>query len=152
MQIQSSTVIWKPIRSSAASIKSMVADPHWFNADPDTDPDPAIFPGSGSRVWWPKVEKNVQLEIQFLFSWSKIVIYLSLGLHKGRQSYRRSLQPSTSSTSKHENSVLFSIFLWVSFALLDPDPDPATQINADSAGSGSANLGKRAAESQEIGK
>ncbi len=30
-----------------------VADPHWFNADPD--------PGSG--VWCPKVEKNLQLEI-----------------------------------------------------------------------------------------
>ncbi len=37
----------------------------------------------------------------------------------------------TSSTSKHE------IFLWVNFALLDPDPDPATQINADPCGSGS---------------
>jgi hypothetical protein len=27
--------------------------------------------------------------------------------------------------------------LWVIFALLDPDPDPATQINADPCGSGS---------------
>jgi hypothetical protein len=42
-----------------------VSDLHWFNADPDTDPDPAFFlivdpdPGSGSRVWWPKIEKNV---------------------------------------------------------------------------------------------
>ncbi len=26
----------------------------------------------------------------------------------------------------------FFLFLWVVFALLDPDPDPATQINADS--------------------
>jgi hypothetical protein len=26
--------------------------------------------------------------------------------------------------------------LWVIFALLDPDPDPATQINADPCGSG----------------
>ncbi len=32
--------------------------------------------------------------------------------------------------TKHENSVLF-LFLWVIFALLDPDPDLATQINAD---------------------
>jgi hypothetical protein len=36
---------------------SRVSDPHGFNVDPDTDPDPAIFliadpdPGSGSRVW-----------------------------------------------------------------------------------------------------
>ncbi len=35
---------------------SRVSDPHWFNADPDTDPDPAFFliadpdSGSGSRV------------------------------------------------------------------------------------------------------
>ncbi len=29
-----------------------------------------------------------------MFSWSKIAIYLSLCLHKGRPSYRRSLQPS----------------------------------------------------------
>ena len=35
------------------------------------------------------------------------------------------------STSKHENSLrFFSIFVG-HFALLDPDPDPATQINAD---------------------
>ncbi len=33
-----------------------------------TDPDPAFFliadpdPGSGSRVWWSKIEKNLQLE------------------------------------------------------------------------------------------
>jgi hypothetical protein len=43
-------------------------------------------------------------------------------------------QKRTSSTSKHENSVLF-LFLWVIFALLDPDP--ATQTNADPCGSGS---------------
>jgi hypothetical protein len=43
-------------------------------------------------------------------------------------------QKRTSSTSKHENSVLF-LFLWVIFALLDPDP--ATQTNADLCGSGS---------------
>jgi hypothetical protein len=26
----------------------------------------------------------------------------------------------------------FFLFLWVTFALLDPDPDPATQINGGS--------------------
>ncbi len=30
----------------------------------------------------------------------------------------------------------FFQFLWVIFAPLDPDPDPATQINADPYGSG----------------
>ncbi len=52
-----------------SSISNRVSDPHWFNADPDTDPDPAFFliadpdPGYGSRVWWSKIEKNLQLEI-----------------------------------------------------------------------------------------
>jgi hypothetical protein len=36
----------------------------------------------------------------------------------------------TSINSKHENSLLFSLFVGL-FALRDPDPDPATQINAD---------------------
>ncbi len=42
-----------------------VLDPHWFNADPDTDPDPAFFliadpvPGSGSKVWWSKIGKKL---------------------------------------------------------------------------------------------
>jgi hypothetical protein len=36
----------------------------------------------------------------------------------------------------------FFLFLWVIFSLLDPDPDPATQINADPCGSGSETLCK----------
>ncbi len=36
-------------------VRGRVSDPHWFNADPDTDPDPAFFliadPDSGS--WSP---------------------------------------------------------------------------------------------------
>ncbi len=44
-------------------------------------------------------------------------------------------QKRTSSTSKDENSLLFSIFFG-HFALLDPDPDPTAQINADPCGSG----------------
>ena len=73
--------------------KLRVSDPHWFNADPDpeffliADPDPD--PGFDDL----KLTKNIQLEIKFLFYWSKIGIYLSLGLHKGRPSNRRSLQP-----------------------------------------------------------
>ena len=53
-------------------------------------------------------------------------LYLSLGLPKGRPSFRRSLQPQkgTSSTWRHKYSVhYFFLFLWVIFALLDPDPD-----------------------------
>ncbi len=45
--------------------KIRISDPNWFNADPDTDQDPAFFPiadpdpGSGSRVWWPKIWKKI---------------------------------------------------------------------------------------------
>ncbi len=63
------------------------------------------------RVTMTKIGKNLQLKM--IFFWSKITIYLSLGLHKERTSYRRSLQPPkrTSSTSKHEISGLFSILV-----------------------------------------
>ncbi len=52
----------------------------------NTDPDPGF--------WWPKIGKKLQMKKYQIFFWSKIAIYLSLGLHKGRPSYRRSLQPS----------------------------------------------------------
>jgi hypothetical protein len=38
----------------------------------------------------------------------------------------------------------FFLFLWVIFALLDPDPDPANEINADPCGSGSETLEENA--------
>ncbi len=40
----------------------------------------------------------------------------------------------------------FFLFLWVIFALLDPDPDSATQINADPCGSGYETLVERIEE------
>jgi hypothetical protein len=49
--------------------------------------------GSGSSVlWWPQSKIKLQLKKFILFWW--FAIYLSLGLHKGCPSYRRSLQPS----------------------------------------------------------
>jgi hypothetical protein len=45
-----------------------------------------------------------------------------------REAFRS--QNRTSSTSKHENSLLF-LCLWVIYALLDTDPDQATQFNGD---------------------
>ncbi len=60
------------------------------------------------------------------FFLSKIVIYLSVGLHKGCPSYSRSLQPSIENISKFLN---FFLFLWLIFALLDPDTDPLTLLN-----------------------
>ncbi len=55
----------------------------------------------------------------------QFAINLSLGLHTGRPSCIRSLhlQKRISSTSKHEISLFFILFLWVIFALLDPKPD-----------------------------
>ncbi len=124
-----------------------VSDPHWFNADPDTDPDPGFDDL--------KLEKITDEKFFFFFFWSKTTIYLSLGLHKGRPSYRReafSPQKRTSSTSKHENSVLFSIFvgnfcppgsgsaIWMRIRIriqqlklmrihADPDPKPCSHRN-----------------------
>jgi hypothetical protein len=71
----------------------------------------------------------------FPFFGSKIAIYLFLGLHKGSTRYKRAFSPQkrTSSASEHENSLLL-LYLWVIFALLDPDS--ATQIKADPCGSG----------------
>ncbi len=98
-----------------------------------TDPDPAFFliadqdPGFDDL----KFKKNLQLEIYFSFSWSKFAIYLSLGLHKGRTSYRRSLQPSKENI-QHFKTWKFCTFFYFCgsfFALMDPDP--ATQINPD---------------------
>jgi hypothetical protein len=69
-----------------------------------------------------------------LFTYPKVSI-------KDPQGEAFSPQKRTFSTSKDENSVLFSIFLG-HFALLDPDPDPnpTAQINADLCGSGSETL------------
>ncbi len=66
-------------------------DPYSFDTDPDpafrlnTDPDPDPI-----RI---QSFDDQKLENLNLFR-SKTTIYLSLGLHKGRLSYRRSLQPS----------------------------------------------------------
>jgi hypothetical protein len=113
-----------------------------FNADPD--------PGPG--IWWPKVVKFYSWNKNLLF-WSKIAIYLSLGLHKGRSSYKRSLRPSKENiqqfkTWNFSNFLIFSLldrdpdpgsesspfsWLWIIFVLMDPHPaDPKSmQIHAD---------------------
>jgi hypothetical protein len=93
--------------------------------------------GSGSipdpGFWRPKTEDKNTAEIFFFFFFyeKKIAIYLSLGLHKGPPSYRRSLQPW----------ILFNFFLclWVilpswfriRIVNLDPDTDQGTPLNPD---------------------
>jgi hypothetical protein len=67
--------------------------------------------------------KNLQLKVNLIF-FSKNGIYLSLGLHKGRPSYRK--KPSA---LKRENPAIqnmkflnFLLFLWIISGLLDPNP------------------------------
>jgi hypothetical protein len=54
----------------------------------------------------------------------KIAMYLSLGLHKGRPRYRRSLQPSKENIQQNMNILYFFSIFVAYFALLHPDPDP----------------------------
>ncbi len=88
---------------------------HWgwiriqhFKLNTDPDPDSIRIKGFDDQ----KLEK-IYSRKKIFFLISKIAIYLSLGLHKGRPSYRRSLHPQkrTSSTSKHEISSLFPTFV-----------------------------------------
>ncbi len=86
-----------------------------------------ISSGSGSRSspsifdWIPiriqgfndqKLNKNYSWKKTLIFWGSKTTIYLSLGLHKERPSYRRNM-----------NFKKKFLLLCVIFALLDPDPD-----------------------------
>ncbi len=75
-------------------LDSRVVDPHWFSADPDTDSDPAFFLTAGPDpdpnadpdpdpnadpdpvpdpgFWWPKIGKNVQLELFKYYFYKKL--------------------------------------------------------------------------------
>ncbi len=80
---------------------------------------------SGSRAVmtknWKKVTAKKKLHFFYIKNYN---LYLSLGLHKERPSYRRSLQLSKEAI-QHFKTWTFKKFLllWVIFALLDPDPD-----------------------------
>ncbi len=70
--------------------------------------------GSGSRVLMTKSWKKIySWKRNLICFWSKIAIDLSLVLHKGRASYRRSLQPPKEHIQhlKTWNFVTFSIFV-----------------------------------------
>ncbi len=90
------------------------------------DPDPGF--------WWLKLQKKLTKIIIF---WSKVAIYSSLGLHKGRPSYSRSLQPSKENIQHFKILNLLPFFLsilWVIFTLLDPDPDLDCEAGSRSRG------------------
>ncbi len=89
--------------------------------------------GSGSRVLMTTNFNILQLKNVrfFLFKKSNFflqkLLFLPRPPYEGLPRYSRGLQLSNraSSTSKHEiSSLSFFLFLWVIFALLDPDPYP----------------------------
>ncbi len=92
-----------------------VVDPPWFNADPGpaffliADPDTDTDPVPNPRFWWPKIGKKIAA-VKLIFYGSKISVYLSLGLHEGRTSYRRSLQPSKENIQHFKTWMFFIIF------------------------------------------
>ncbi len=68
--------------------------------------------------------KNLQLKKiyswkKFIFFWSKIAIYLSLGLHRGRSSYRRNLI--------HFCGLLWPSWIRIRIHIPNADLDPADQ-------------------------
>ncbi len=65
---------------------------------------------SNPKFWWPKFGKKFSWK-QFMISfWSKTAFCLSLGLHKGRLIYRRSLQPSKEKIQHFKTWNLLSFF------------------------------------------
>jgi hypothetical protein len=87
-----------------------------FNADLDRDPDPVFFvnadpdPEPDPGFWWQKIGKNYSRKQLVFFLYLKLQ-FLSLGLHKGRPSYRRSLHPFKENTSHFKTKIFFTFFL-----------------------------------------
>jgi hypothetical protein len=57
--------------------------------------------------------KKINSWKKITFFGSKTTIYLSLGLHKGRPSYRRSLQPSKENIQLFEKLNFFVVFYFL---------------------------------------
>ncbi len=111
-----------------------VPDPWRFHTDPDLR-----IRTSGLRIDYGSERlKNLRV---------RPAISLSLGLHKGRPSYKRSLQLSKENIQHFEIwYLLIFLLLWVVFALMDPDPDSeygsgsTDPIESIQFGSGSATM------------
>ncbi len=97
------------------------------------DPDPGFYDQ--------KLIKKLLLKKKLNFFGSKTTIYLSLGLHKGRPSHRKSLQPSKENIQYLKTWKFWTFFYfcgsflpsWIRIRIrnMNADPDSATQINAD---------------------
>ncbi len=69
-------------------------------------------------------ENNLQLKQKKLYIKNCYCNFnLSLGLHKGRLSYRLFQKRTPPEHYKTLNFLTFFIFLWIIFVLLDTDPD-----------------------------
>ncbi len=70
-----------------------------FNADPEpafkvhADPEPVPDPNTDPGFYGQKLQ-NIATAGKRSYFVIKITVYLSLGLHEGRSSYRRNLKPS----------------------------------------------------------
>ncbi len=113
-------------RGMAAHLSASVSDPHLFQYGSGSSilDKFGSGSGSGSRGFIIKNWKNLQLEKKIYF-WSKIPIHLSPGLHKGLQGTVEAISPQKRTSREHQN--LKFLFLWLIFALLGPDPNPADQ-------------------------
>ncbi len=81
-------------------------------------------------------------KLKKIYSWKKkkfVFVYLSLGLHKGRPSYKRSLHLSKENI-QHFITWNFLIFFyfsglflssWIRIRIPNTDPDPLTRLNPD---------------------
>jgi hypothetical protein len=72
-------------------MQDSVADPD--SLDPDPDPAFQVNPDTDPGVEWPEVKKYSWKIFFFYFDQKMLPIYLTLGLHKGRQSYEEKPQP-----------------------------------------------------------
>ncbi len=82
----------------------------------DLDPDPAL---------------QVNLDPDPRIKWSKIAIYYLLASIENVQATGEAASPQREH-SAHQTNIFFFCFLWIIFAHLDPDPDPADQISCNS--------------------
>ncbi len=127
---------------------SRIPDP-WSGCwlSPIPDPGSRGQKSTQSRIPDPQHWKKLQLKKKLDIFLSQIAIYPSKGLHKGRRSNRRSLQPSKENIKhiKTWNFLIFSHFCgpfwhsWIRIPIPNTDPDPIL-IRI---GSGSETLKKR---------
>ncbi len=112
-----------------------VLDPRWYQCGPGSEP------GFGSQ---PSFGSGTQFRIRIKFSsWKNSFLYIeenaiffNLGLHEGRQSYKRSLQPSKENIehfkTRHFKNYFPSFYYCGSFSL-SRYPKPHSQCDPDTA-------------------